>query len=196
MMLVARIVTSDETDERVLELAARVVELQEVELRFHDRAADLGADVRAGAERGRPAAPLLVRLGDLRHALDARQHLRDEALRIAGLAIGALENFGRRTDRDGDRANLALHRTELCFASDAEQRALAEDEQPIARLADLGEDVARDQNRVVLLEIVDEVTHLDDLHGVETTRRLVENEELWLMNDRLSDADALAEAMR
>ena len=79
---------------------------------------------------------------------------------------------------------------------DAEQLALAEHEQPIAGLADLGQDVARDQDRVVLLEVVDEVAHLDDLHRVETAGRLVEDEELRLVDDRLRDADALAEAVR
>src|SRR4051812_5957182 len=99
MMLVARIVTSDETDECVLELAARVVELQEVELRSDDRARDIGADVLVRRQRERETAARLVRLGDLRDAFDRRQHARD---------LRAWIVFAGRAHRDVDRANLAL----------------------------------------------------------------------------------------
>src|SRR5690349_7085932 len=137
MMLVARIATSDETDERVLELAARVVELQQIELGLDDTAADLGATVLARRQREREATALLVRLGDLRDAIDRLQDAGDLRL-VAGV-----------TDGDRDLANLALVLREVGFAADAEERALAEDQQTITRLADLGEAVARDQNRVV-----------------------------------------------
>ena len=49
---------------------------------------------------------------------------------------------------------------------------------------------------MALLEIVDEVSHLDDLHRVEAAGRLVEDQELRLMDDRLRHADPLAEAVR
>jgi len=46
------------------------------------------------------------------------------------------------------------------------------------------------------LEIADHVAHLDDLDRVETAGRLVENEELGLVHDRLPDANALSIAVR
>src|SRR3569833_943866 len=81
LMLVARIRASHESDERVLELASRVVELQEIELGLGDRAADVGPHVLAGRQREREAAALLVRLADLGDVRDRREHLRDRALR-------------------------------------------------------------------------------------------------------------------
>src|SRR5574338_710980 len=144
MMLIARIGTSDETDERVLELAARVVELEQIELGRDDRAADLGAAVARRREREGPAAALLEGLEHLGDALDLLEDLLDLALRIVAAAA----------DGHRDLANLALHVAELGLGADAEQLALAEHEQAIAGLTDLGQDVARDQDRVVLLEVV------------------------------------------
>ncbi|MEO7731293.1 MAG: hypothetical protein ABIY55_09995, partial [Kofleriaceae bacterium] len=43
---------------------------------------------------------------------------------------------------------------------------------------------------------MDQVPHLDDLHRVKAASRLVEDQELRLMNDRLRDTDALPKPMR
>ena len=67
---------------------------------------------------------------------------------------------------------------------------------PVAGLADLGEDVARDEDGVLAAELPHELAHLDDLHRIEPRDRLVEHDELRLVDDRLSDADALLEAVR
>src|SRR5678815_5029647 len=91
MMLIARIEASDETDERVLELAARVVELQQIQLGADDRAADVGAAILGGLEREQHAAALLVRIGDALHAVDRAEDLLDVGARLAllrGLALG------------------------------------------------------------------------------------------------------------
>jgi hypothetical protein len=97
---------------------------------------------------------------------------------------------------DGDLADVALVLRELGLRTFTDQRTAAEHEQPVAGLADLGQDVARDQDRVVLLEIVDQVAHLDDLHGVEASRGFVEDQELRVVDDRLGEADALTKAVR
>src|SRR5580704_16112827 len=99
MMLVARIGPSDETDERALELATRVVELQEIQLGVDDRAADVGAAVLLRRQRERQAAALLVRVADLADSRDGREDLGDLRLRIVARW---------RAHRDGDLANLAL----------------------------------------------------------------------------------------
>src|SRR5690349_9232495 len=77
MMLVARISASDESNERALELATRVVELDQIQLGVDDRAADFRAAVLGGRERVQHPAALLVRIGDALHALDTAEHLLD-----------------------------------------------------------------------------------------------------------------------
>src|SRR5688572_2555176 len=113
MMLVARIGSSDESNEGVLELAARVIELDEVELGLDDFLAHLGTTVLRGGEREQEAAALLVRIGDALHAVHGREHLRDRRARGLGirLALRALAAIRRapllgHADRDADRANL------------------------------------------------------------------------------------------
>src|SRR5688500_7969264 len=121
MMLVARIATSDESNERVLELATCVVELQQVELRVDDRAADIRTAIGLRRERERPTAALLVRIEHLADPADLLQHGADLALRVVAR---------RCAPRHRDLANLALHVAELRLGADAEQLALAEHEQP------------------------------------------------------------------
>src|SRR5689334_10180258 len=99
MILIARIVSSDQTDERVLELAPGVIELEQVELALDDGAADVRAAVLGGGQRERQAAALLVGIGDAADAVDRRQHLAD-------LSLGVLAR--RRPDRDRDLPDLAL----------------------------------------------------------------------------------------
>src|SRR6187549_2967882 len=111
MMLIARIGASDQTDEGVLELAPRIVELDEIELGVDHGAAHLGATVLGGRQREQEAAALLVRIGDALHAVDRREHGADLALGIVA---------ARRPDRDRDLANLALRRREILLAADAE----------------------------------------------------------------------------
>src|ERR1044071_576231 len=90
MMLIARIEASDETDECVLELAACVVELQQIELGADHRAADFRATVLGGLEREQQATALLVRIGDALHAVDRAEDLLDVGLRLALLGVLAL----------------------------------------------------------------------------------------------------------
>src|SRR5687767_9455084 len=90
MMLVARIGSSDESNERVLELAACVVELEQIELGFDDGLAHLCATILRSREREQDAAALLVRLGDALHAVDGGEHLRDRGPHFLGLGLGVL----------------------------------------------------------------------------------------------------------
>src|SRR6185295_1765703 len=82
MILIARIGSSDQTDERVLQLAPGVVELEQIELGHDHGAADLGAAVLGGGQREQQAAALLVRIGDALHAIDRGEHAADLALGI------------------------------------------------------------------------------------------------------------------
>src|SRR5688500_13894175 len=74
MMLVARISASNKSNERALELATGVVELDQIELRVDDSAADFRAAVFRRREREQQAATLLVRIRDVLHAVDAAEH--------------------------------------------------------------------------------------------------------------------------
>ena len=74
--------------------------------------------------------------------------------------------------------------------------AALDDQQAVAGLADLGEDVAGEQDRVLAAQRADGGAHLDDLHRVEAAGRLVEDQQLRLVHQRLGDADALAVAVR
>src|SRR6185503_4330127 len=107
MILIARIVSSDQADERVLELAPGVVELDEVELGLDDGAADVRAAILGGRQRERQAAALLVRIGDAGDAGDRREHAAD-------LALGVVA--ARRPDGDRDLADLALRGREVLLA--------------------------------------------------------------------------------
>src|SRR5439155_17313992 len=80
---------------------------------------------------------------------------------------------------------------ELRLGAGRDDASFADDEEAIARLADLREDVAREHDRVVAAEAPEELPHLDDLHGVETADRLVEDEEMRLVHDGLRDADEI-----
>ena len=48
---------------------------------------------------------------------------------------------------------------------------------------------------VIAAEVTDQVADLDDLLGVKTDRRLVENDDLGVADERLRDADSLAVAL-
>src|SRR5262245_44373443 len=104
MTLVACIATSRETHEQGLELAARVVEAEQIEVGTDNRAADRGAAVLGGRQRERLAARLRERLGDLCDAVDSLQqrgHLRDAVVGDA--------------HRDRDLPDLALLAGELAL---------------------------------------------------------------------------------
>ena len=101
---------------------------------------------------------------------------------------------------------VAAHREEHALASEerggelglgarGDDLALADDEDAVAGLADLGEDVAGDERGVLLAEAAQELAHLDDLHRVEAGDGLVEDEQARPVDDGLRDADALPEAV-
>src|SRR4051812_33988524 len=90
MILIARIGPSDEADERALELAAREVELEQIELGLDDRAAHLGAAVLARRERERDALRGAVQVVDLRDAVHRAEDLLDRRLRVVGRLVGRL----------------------------------------------------------------------------------------------------------
>jgi hypothetical protein len=73
--------------------------------------------------------------------------------------------------------------------------ALVDDEDPVAGHLDLGQDVARDEDGHPPAQARDQVAHDQDLVGIEADRRLVHDDDGRLREDRLGDADALAEPL-
>ena len=76
-----------------------------------------------------------------------------------------------------------------------EHSALVDDDDLLAEEAHLREDVAGEQDRALPLETADQVSDLGHLLGVETDRRLVEDQDLGISEERLCEADALAVAL-
>ena len=74
--------------------------------------------------------------------------------------------------------------------------ALVDDHHPAAGHRDLGQDVGREHDRVAAGERADQLAGLDDLLRVEAGRRLVEDQHVGVVQDRLGEADALPVALR
>src|SRR6059058_2169935 len=109
-----------------------------------------------------------------------------EAHRSRPLGIAAPQPVAGRRSRE--------QLTERAFVDD---RALANDRDAVAELLDLVQQVAREENRdPVAGEPPDEVAHVAHARRVETGRRLIEQEETRLPEERRGDPETLTHAMR
>ena len=79
---------------------------------------------------------------------------------------------------------------------DGDDPALVDDDDALAGLRDLGKDVRAEDDRVVAGEAANQLARLDDLLRVEARGRLVEDQHLRVVNQRLGEADALPVALR
>jgi hypothetical protein len=93
-------------------------------------------------------------------------------------------------------AALAHGRCQLAFAALAHELAIVDDEQAVAGLADLGQEVAGNEHGVLAAQAAQEVAHLHDLRRIQAGRRLVENEQRGFVHDGLGQAHALAIPVR
>lgn len=59
----------------------------------------------------------------------------------------------------------------------------------------LGQDMAREQDGTPLAEVLDELTERPDLVRIKTDRRLVEDQQRRVVDERVREADALVEAL-
>ena len=62
----------------------------------------------------------------------------------------------------------------------------------IANRADFGENVAGKNNRLVFSELSDQIADLNDLFGIKSDRRLVQNNDIGISQKRLGNSDTLA----
>src|SRR5208337_4746721 len=84
------------------------------------------------------------------------------------------------------------------IAERAVERDLAavDDDHPTAHRRHFLQNVRRQHHRCILGEPLDERAHMLDLGGIEPVRGLVENDDLWIVQDGLRDAYALPVAAR
>jgi hypothetical protein len=69
--------------------------------------------------------------------------------------------------------------------------AIVDDQHPAAGLADLGQDVRAQDDRMLGAQLSDQLAHLDDLLGVQADGRLVEDQHLGIVQDGLGQAHPL-----
>ncbi len=74
--------------------------------------------------------------------------------------------------------------------------AFVDDDDLLAGLADFGKDVRAQNNRVIAREALDQVARFVDLLGIEARGRLVQNQHVRIVDDRLGEAHALAVTFR
>ena len=70
-----------------------------------------------------------------------------------------------------------------------------DDHHPIADLLSFREDVSREDDRVVASELRDHLPDLTDLAWIETDRGLVQDDHVGVVQQCLSDTDALPETL-
>src|SRR5690348_900649 len=146
---------------------------------------DFAADVAAlRAFDGGDHVAVVVRAFDLHafHAGDLHEHIFQRGFRRA------------RFDADAEAA-FELRR-EILRGVHGGDFTFVDDDDAIARHAHFGQDVRGQDNRVIAREAFDQVAHFDDLLGIEADGRLVENDDVRIVHERLGDADALLVAAR
>ena len=74
--------------------------------------------------------------------------------------------------------------------------SLVDDDDALARLRDFRQDVRAEDDRVIPGQAPDEIARLDNLLGIETGGRLVENQHLGIVDERLREPHALAVPLR
>ncbi len=93
---------------------------------------------------------------------------------------------------DGHRDLPLQALAQLVGAAFGDDPPAVEDQHPSAEQLHLGQDVGREQQRVLAAELPDQLADGDDLLRIEPDGRLVENQHLRVVQDRPGEADALA----
>src|SRR5450432_1052841 len=128
--------------------------------------------------------------------LAARDGLAARDAREGGQAI-AHGLGGRAVLLDDDAvAAAALALAQVLRRAVGDELAAADDDDAAAGGLHLGEDVRREDDGLLAPDLLDERADLDDLVGVEAARRLVEDEDVRVVEHGLREAEALAVALR
>ena len=152
-------------------------------------------DDRRARARGGRRAPARSRL---RRRPSRCAHVRRRVTRVTpGHAASAARGVrARRVDLHVHRLRAAQPRGQVVGRVDRDDAALVDDDDALAGLRDLRQDVRAEDDRVVAGEAADQIARLDDLLRVEAGGRLVEDQHLGVVDDRLRQADALPVALR
>ena len=142
----------------------------------------------------RRSVPALALEHDARLAARADARRRADAGELAEDRVG-LGDLALQRDRDGPGVCDISWRS-VSGVPVRDDLPLVDDEDPVADELDLGKDVRREEDRVVLPQVADQLADLHDLPRVEADRRLVEDEDLRLVDERAREADALPVALR
>ena len=152
---------------------------------------DLGGQlVDHGADAGREPAELVGS-----RAPHAHEIALEALVAMSGLVQRAGQDVQRRRS---DTGRLAAGQAggEVADRGLGQDAALADDDDLLDRLRDLGEHVAREQHRAAgCCEVAQRVPEPADAVGVEPVGRLVEDEDLRLAEQRAGQAEALAHAL-
>ena len=133
----------------------------------------------------RPDLEAVAAVGDRGGALDARAEARDRRLR-------------QRRDDDLPAA-MAVARAggKLGHGPRRDQAALRENADAAAELLGVGQDVRAEEHRAALVaQPEDQLAHFATADRIETRHRLVEHDELGIVDERLREPDALDHALR
>ncbi len=93
------------------------------------------------------------------------------------------------------RRLFSMMRPRFPVFSSATMRPFIDDDDPVAHRLHLLQDMGGEDNRVVASQSADEVPDFDDLFGVQSDGRLVENDDRRISHQRAGDAHALTVAL-
>ena len=172
---------------RICQLQEHIFQTERLQPHFrHGKAVlrQLQADIRAAVGVGRACnANLYAAVRAVRKRERAFTEQRRERATDAVLCAG---------DRDGQHAGALRALFQIFRRIVGDQFAVAENEDLAAYCAHFREDMAGQEHRVRLSERTDQFADLDDLLGVQTDGRLVENDDRRIARKNGGKADALA----
>ncbi len=99
-------------------------------------------------------------------------------------------------DFDQHRFGAASAILQIVHRVGRDQLAFVDDEHLLAGLLDFGQNVSAENDGVVAAQALDQVSSFVDLLRIETGRRLIENQHVRVVNDRLRQTYTLAIAFR
>ena len=181
-------VLAGDLEEDLLEVAGRLSEADHAMPGLDHRSQQDGLVV-AGAVEGDLQARRAVRALRGQDVADAR--IGSEPVRRRADRVGVAEKVDAQ-QRSGPQRPL-----DLGDAPGAQDAAVVDDRDPGAHLAELGEDVAADEDRLAHRpQLAKDLAHLDAGPRVEARGRLVEDQQRRIVDERVGEAQPLAHAAR
>ena len=110
--------------------------------------------------------------------------------------VGTAEAAAVRDGTQTDAARLKLVAGWGNAIAGRQDLAFVHDDHPVARHFGFRQDVRRDQHRVRVSEILDELSHGSNLVGIQADGRFVQDNQFRFVDQRIGQPDALPEAFR